>query len=178
MLFLDPAAGKIWDTKRNGNRTFVLRRRLLLAQLGYPVRPQGVLHLRQVSTQLTASHTVAVVATTATVSPLASAISLLGVLAAIAYIAWRFGPTLARTTGWCSWWVAWACGSQGGYGYCVAFAVFGVLAWGTGTVWYARRRGRWPSMLSTWLFTRLLGERARFRQIELPAVLIVPDRRR
>ena len=70
------------------------------------------------------------------------------VLAAIAYLAWRFGPTIVRTTGWCSWWVAWACGSQGGYGYCIAFAIFGALVWGAGTVWYAHRRGHWPSALS------------------------------
>lgn len=35
-----------------------------------------------------------------------------------------------RLTGRCSWWVAWACGSQGGYGYCVAFALLGTLAVG------------------------------------------------
>jgi hypothetical protein len=52
--------------------------------------------------------------------------------------------------------VAWAYGSQGGYR--VAFAVFGVLAWGTRTVWYACRRGRWPSALSARLFTPPLGE--------------------
>src|SRR5438067_903536 len=53
--------------------------------------------------------------------PLADAIWVLGFLAAAARITLRFGPTLTRLTGWCSWWVAWACGSQGGYGYCVAF---------------------------------------------------------
>jgi hypothetical protein len=31
------------------------------------------------------------------------------------WVVWRFGLTLARVTGWCSWWVAWAYGSQGGY---------------------------------------------------------------
>jgi hypothetical protein len=72
--------------------------------------------------------------------------------------------------------VAWAYGSQGGYGHHVAFAVFGVLAWGTGTVWYVCRRGRWPSALSARLFTRLLGEHAQPAQRELPAVLIVPHR--
>lgn len=106
-----------------------------------------------------ATHPLASAATIATASPLAGAISLLGVLAALAYIAWRFGPTIARTTGWCSWWVAWACGSQGGYGYCIAFAMLGVLAWGGGTVWYARRRGHWPSALSARLLTRVLGRR-------------------
>jgi hypothetical protein len=52
-------------------------------------------------------------------------IRVLGLLGAFAWIGWRFGPTLARLTGWCSWWVAWACGSQGGYGYCVAFVLLG-----------------------------------------------------
>ncbi len=87
------------------------------------------------------------------------AISLLGVFAAFAYLAWRFGPTIARTTGWCSWWVAWACGSQGAYAYCIAFAVFGALAWGGGSVWYAHRRGHWPSALSARLLPRVLGRR-------------------
>jgi hypothetical protein len=96
----------------------------------------------------------------ATASPLAGAIALLGVLAAFAYFAWRFGPTIARTAGWCCWWVAWACGSQGGYGYCAAFAIFGALAWGGGTVWYAHRRGHWPSALSARLMTRLLSHRS------------------
>jgi hypothetical protein len=114
----------------------------------------------------------------ASAGPLAGVICVLGLLAAFAWVAWRFGPTLARVGGWCSWCVAWACGSQGGYGYCVAFAVFGVLAWGTGTVWYARRRGRWPSALSARLFRRLFGERAPLPHLELPAVLIVPHRRR
>ncbi len=116
--------------------------------------------------------------------PIASAglpagiICVLGVVAVVAGISWRFGPTLARVSGWCSWGVAWACGSQGGYGDCVAFAFFGVLAWGLGTVWYARRRGLWPSTLSARLFTRLLGERAEFGQLELPAILVFPRRRR
>ncbi|MGD1058886.1 MAG: hypothetical protein ABR992_15895 [Solirubrobacteraceae bacterium] len=103
---------------------------------------------------------------------------MLGLLAAVTWISWRVGPTLARLTGWCSWWVAWACGSQGGYGYCVAFAAFGTLAWGIGTMWYAQRRGRWPSTLSARLFTRLLGERAGLGPLELPATLVVPRRHR
>lgn len=85
---------------------------------------------------------------------LSSAIALLGFLAVLAWITWRFGPTLARITGWCSWWVAWACGSEGGYGYCVAFLLFGALAWGSGTIWYARRCGHWPSRISRRLFER------------------------
>ncbi len=97
---------------------------------------------------------------------LANAICLVGFLAVAGWLAWRFGPTLARVTGWCSWWVAWACGSQGGYAYCVAFLLLGALAWGTGTVWYARRRGHWPSALSARLFTRLLGHYARLTQTD------------
>jgi hypothetical protein len=88
-------------------------------------------------------------------SALAAAISILGLLAAVAWLVWRFGPTLMRLVGWCSWWVAWACGSQGGYGYCAALLLVGTLAWGAGTLWYARRRGRWPSPLSARLFARL-----------------------
>ncbi len=93
----------------------------------------------------------------ASTDPLSGAIGVLGFLAVVAWLLWRFGPTLARVSGWCSLVVAWACGSQGGYGYCVFFAVLGVVAWGAGTVWYARRRGRWPSAFSARLFTRLLG---------------------
>jgi hypothetical protein len=90
--------------------------------------------------------------------PLAAAISIVGLLALFAWIAWRFGPTLLRVGGWCSWWAAWACGSEGGYAYCVALLVLGTLAWSAGTVWYARRRGRWPSPLSRRLLTALLGK--------------------
>jgi hypothetical protein len=87
-------------------------------------------------------------------APLATAISILGLLAALAWLAWRFGPTLARLTGWCSWCVAWACGSQGGYVYGIAFLLLGTLAWGGGAIWYARRRDRWPSPVSAKLFAR------------------------
>jgi hypothetical protein len=96
----------------------------------------------------------------AAVGSLTSAISLIGLMAVFAWIAWRFGPTLLRIAGWSWWWVAWASGSQGGYGYCVAFLVLGTIAWGAGTIWYARRRGRWPSTLSRRVLTRLLGDRA------------------
>lgn len=123
-----------------------------------PFRPRGVLQIRQMSTQPATIH-ITTAAHFATAPPLASAITLLGVLAALAYFFCRFGPTLARVAGWCSWWVAWACGSQGGYAYGIAFAIFGTLAWGGGTVWYVRRRGRWPSALSARLLTRLLGRR-------------------
>lgn len=86
----------------------------------------------------------------------ASAIAVLGLLATFAWLAWRFGPTLLRLAGWCSCWVAWACGSQGGYVYAAALLVLGIVAWGAGTLWYARRRGRWPSPISVMLFARLL----------------------
>src|ERR1035437_131368 len=45
------------------------------------------------------------------------------------------------------------------------------LAWGGGTVWYARRRGRWPSTLSARLFARLLGRG------ETPPLIQDPARR-
>ncbi|MGH2864209.1 MAG: hypothetical protein ACRDJX_03050 [Solirubrobacteraceae bacterium] len=110
--------------------------------------------------------------------PLAGVIGVLGFLAVVAWVGWRFGPTLARVTGWCSWWVAWACGSEGGYGYCAAFLALGALAWGGGTIWYARRRGRWPSALSARLFARLLGKHNPVTHVELPAAVIAPRRRR
>jgi hypothetical protein len=87
---------------------------------------------------------------------LATAISIFGLFATLAWFGWRLGPTLTRLAGWCSWWAAWACGSQGGYAYCAALVLFGALAWGAGTIWYARRRGRWPSSISARLFARLL----------------------
>jgi hypothetical protein len=96
----------------------------------------------------------------AAVGLLAGAISLIGSVAVFAWIVWRFGPMLLRIAGWSWLWVAWACGSQRGYGYCVAFLLMGMVAWGAGTVWYARRRGRWPSMLSGRVLTRLLGTSA------------------
>jgi hypothetical protein len=96
----------------------------------------------------------------AAVGLLADAISLVGLVGVFAWIAWRFGPTLLRIAGWSGWWVAWACGGQGGYGYCVAFLVLGTVSWVAGTVWYARRRGRWPSTLSGRLLARLPGASA------------------
>jgi hypothetical protein len=50
----------------------------------------------------------------AAAGPLAGVVCVLGLVAMAGWVAWRFGPTLAHVTGWCSWWVAWACGSQGG----------------------------------------------------------------
>ncbi len=113
----------------------------------------------------------------AATAPMAAAITILGFLAVAAWVAWRFGPTLARVSGWGSLWVAWACGSQGGYGYCAAF-LFGTLAWGGGTVWWARRCGYWPSAVSARLFRRLLGERVGLPHSALPAVVVVSRRRR
>jgi hypothetical protein len=52
------------------------------------------------------------------------------------------------------------------------------LAWGGGTIWYAKRRGRWPSALSARLFARLLGRRNPVTRIALPAAVIVPRQRR
>jgi hypothetical protein len=113
-----------------------------------------------------------------TVSPLAGAICLVGVLAALVWVAWRFGPTLLRIAGFCSMWVAWACGSQSGYGYCAAFLVLGSLAWSGGTVWFAKRQGRWPSAVSGRLLTRVLGKRSPLGLAEHPALTIVPRRHR
>jgi hypothetical protein len=101
----------------------------------------------------------------------------LGFLSVVAWVAWSFGPTLLRISGWSWWWVAWACGSQGSYGYCVAFLALGTLAWGSGTVWYAKRRGRWPSAFSGRILVRLLGTRSPVGQRE-HAVAIGPRRRR
>jgi hypothetical protein len=106
----------------------------------------------------------------------AGTVAALGMLAALAWLVWRFGPTLLRIAGFCSLWIAWACGSQGGYGYCAAFLVLGTLAWGGGTVWYATRRGRWPSALSGRLLTRVLGKCRALGLTESRAVAIVPRR--
>ncbi|HEV3070431.1 MAG TPA: hypothetical protein VGY76_03275 [Solirubrobacteraceae bacterium] len=78
--------------------------------------------------------------------------------------------------GWCWWWVAWACESQGGGWYCLAFLVFGTLAWGGGTWWWAHRRGYWPSAFSARLFEHVLGERAILPHRDAPAVLVLPRR--
>jgi hypothetical protein len=114
----------------------------------------------------------------AAVGPFAGAISVIGLVAVFAWIAWRFGSTLLRVAGWSWWWVAWACGNQGGYGYCVVFLVLGTVAWGGGTVWYARRRGRWPSRLSGRVLTRLLGNNAAVPRGELRTNVARPRERR
>jgi hypothetical protein len=98
----------------------------------------------------------------AAAGPMADVISALGFLAVAAWIAWRFGPKLTRRSGWCSLWVAWACGSQGGYWYCAAFVILGALAWDGSTVWWARRHGYWPSAISARLLRRSLTRTGRF----------------
>ena len=100
-----------------------------------------------------------VAVSTGPTGPLASVISVLGLLAATAWVGWRF-PTLTRLAGRCFWVLAWACGSQGGHGYRAAFVVLGALTWGAGTIWYAKRRGRWPSMLSGRILSRALAPRS------------------
>jgi hypothetical protein len=109
--------------------------------------------------------------------PLANVISALGMPAVLAWVAWRFGPTLTRLAGWCLVWLAWACGSQGGYGCCAAFGLLGALVWAGGTIWYARRRGRWPSTLSAKLVARLPGERRPRGPVQLPSA-VAPRQRR
>jgi hypothetical protein len=99
-------------------------------------------------------------------------------LAASAWITWRFGPTLLRITGWSAWCVAWACGSQGGYGYGIAFVVLGTLTWVAGTAWYARRRGHWPSVTSERLLMRVLARCGPLRRSELPDDNAIVPRRR
>jgi hypothetical protein len=76
-------------------------------------------------------------------------------------------------------WAAWACGSQGGYGYCAAFLALGMLAWSAGAVWYANRRGGWPSAISERLLTRVLGRRSPLVPAELKTESsVVPLHRR
>jgi hypothetical protein len=107
--------------------------------------------------------------------PLAGLVSALGMLAAFSWIVWHFGPTLLRTAGFCALWIAWACGSQGGFAYCVSFVVLGALAWGGGTVWYAKRRGRWPSTLSGRILSRALGRRSPLPRPSVPPP-VLPNR--
>ena len=86
---------------------------------------------------------------------LASIVAISGLICLLVWGAWRFGPTITRYCGMASWWAAWACGSQGGYGYMVLLLVLGTGSWACGTVWYVKRRGHWPSPLSQRVFTRM-----------------------
>jgi hypothetical protein len=104
------------------------------------------------------------------------AVSVIGLLAGLALVAWHFGPTLLRTAGFCSLWVAWAWGSQDGLGYCATFLVLGALAWPGGTLWYAKRRARWPSVLSGRILSCVLGPRGPIPAPERPSVPIGSSR--
>ena len=107
----------------------------------------------------------------------AGLIGVLGFLAVAAWDGWRFGPNHVPTSQSV---LVVGLGSvaSADYGYCVAFLLLGALAWGGGTIWYAKRRGRWPSALSARLFARLLGKRNPVTHVELPAVVIAPRRHR
>jgi hypothetical protein len=83
---------------------------------------------------------------------LAVVIGLGGLILVFAWLGWRFGPTIARYCGFAFWWIGWACGIGGGYGYAIFFLAGGTLSWGAGTVWYAARRGYWPSLVSERIF--------------------------
>lgn len=88
---------------------------------------------------------------------LASIVAISGLVCVFVWVAWRFGPTLTRYCGIASWWAAWACGSQGGYGYMLLLLILGTGSWAVGTLWYVKRRGHWPSPLSQRIFTRTLA---------------------
>jgi hypothetical protein len=88
---------------------------------------------------------------------LASIVAIGGLVCLFVWVAWRFGPTITRFCGIASWWAAWACGSQGGYDYMVVLLILGTGSWAFGTLWYAKRRGHWPSPLSQRIFTRTLA---------------------
>jgi hypothetical protein len=107
-------------------------------------------------------------------SPFADAITMIGLAGGLSWLAWRFGPVLLRIAGFCSLWVAWACGSQGGYAYCGAFLALGTLVWGAGTLWYAKRHGRWPSPLSGRLLTRVLGRHNPVPQDRAATIAVLP----
>jgi hypothetical protein len=93
-----------------------------------------------------------------------------GLALLFAWVAWRFGPSIARYSGAAFWWVGWCCGMGGGYAYAVFFVLWGTGSWAAGTVWYAARRGYWPSLISRRLFARLL--RSRYPGlVELPALV-------
>jgi hypothetical protein len=86
---------------------------------------------------------------------LAKTVGIVGFLALVAYCCYRYGPTIARAAGIAMSWAAWCCGSQGAFVYMAGLSALGTVLWAWGTVWYARRRGYWPSRISA----RLLGRR-------------------
>jgi hypothetical protein len=65
-----------------------------------------------------------------------------------------------------------------GYWCCAFLLVLGTLAWGAGTVWWARRSRRWHSSLSRHLFERTLGEHSRLEEAHLPTVVLASRRHR
>ena len=87
----------------------------------------------------------------------AALVGIAGGVAVAAWIIYRYGPTLGRFAGIAFWWAAWCCGSQGGFGYMAFLLILGTALWAGGTIWYAKRRGYWPSRISA----RLLDRRAR-----------------
>jgi len=88
---------------------------------------------------------------------LAGVITVTGFVAAATWIIYRFGPAIARLVGIATWWAAWACGSQGALSYMAVLLVLGTALWATGTIWYAKRRGHWPSPISARLLDRNRG---------------------
>lgn len=91
----------------------------------------------------------------------ASLVAIGGLVCVLTWIGYRFGPTLLRYGGLGAWWAGWACGSQGGYGYMLFLLILGTLSWAIGTLWYHRRRDRWPSPISQRLLTRARRPEAR-----------------
>ena len=87
----------------------------------------------------------------------ASIVAIGGLVCLFAWVAWRYGPTITRYCGIASWWAAWACGSQAGYDYMAVLLIVGTGSWAFGTLWYAKRRGHWPSPLSQRIFTLTLA---------------------
>jgi hypothetical protein len=87
---------------------------------------------------------------------IAAVVALGGIVALFSWIVYRHGPALARAAGIGLWWVGWACGSQGAIGYMAGLVVIGTILWAGGTLWYAKRRGHWPSPISARLLDRYL----------------------
>ena len=67
---------------------------------------------------------------------------------AAAWVAWRFGPAIARTSGMTFCWIGFMVGIENAYGYAAFFIVIGVAAWRGGTAWHIRRHGSPPLRLS------------------------------